>query len=153
MTLEAVTDQLEQAGVIHFATHAELANPPRLVRIQLTDGELSVRDILQINSSAKLVVLSACWSGLQHKWGREEFLGLAEAFLVAGALSVVATLWKVGDASALFVVRNLYTNWLHGMPVADALNRALSDASSQQKWEHPHWWGAFFATGRSLSFP
>ena len=153
VTLEAVTDQLEQAGVIHFATHAELANPPRLVRIQLTDGELSVRDILQINSSAKLVVLSACWSGLQHKWGREEFLGLAEAFLVAGALSVVATLWKVGDASALFVVRNLYTNWLHGMPVADALNRALSDASSQQKWEHPHWWGAFFATGRSLSFP
>jgi CHAT domain-containing protein len=139
--------------VIHFATHARLSGSPPMVRIQLADGELTVRDILKCKSSAELVVLSMCWSGVPRKWGREEFLGLAEAFLVAGALTVVATHWPIDDASAQFVVRDFYIKWLDGAPAVDALEKAVSYASSQQKWNHPHWWGAFFAVGRSVSFP
>jgi tetratricopeptide (TPR) repeat protein len=152
-TIAAVFRLLESAEVIHFASHAILVDAPGLVRLRLVDGELSFRDILERRVCAKLVVLSACASGVAEKFGREEFVGLAEAFLIAGARNVVATHWPVDDACAAFLMRAFYTEWLRGAHVADALETAIGDVSRVATWQHPHWWGAFFAMGRSAVSP
>jgi CHAT domain-containing protein len=56
--------------------------------------------------------------------GQEGVLNIARAFLVAGARSVVTTLWTVNDATSTVVVRRLYENLAAGQDVAQALSQS-----------------------------
>ena len=91
--------------VLHFATHAELSKDDPLSSAVLLakgggeDGRLEVREIFGMDLTASLVVLSACETGLGALSGGDELVGLTRAFIYAGSPSVVASLWKVDDAS------------------------------------------------------
>ncbi|MGH7835933.1 MAG: CHAT domain-containing protein, partial [Candidatus Binatia bacterium] len=63
------------------------------------DGRLEVKEIFGLNLNAGLVVLSGCETGLGKLSSGDEFVGLTRAFIYAGTPSVVASLWKVDDAS------------------------------------------------------
>ncbi len=87
----------------------------------LTATEVAVLDLARI----KLVVLSACETGLGRVAGGEGVLGLQRAFQLAGAPSVVASMWKVDDAATRALVTRFYTLlWNSGLPVAEALRQA-----------------------------
>jgi hypothetical protein len=150
-TAQAVAAALREAQVIHFAGHGALSLGRDPVAFRLADGELSARDILQARPRARLVVLSACWSGVAVKATREEFFGLAEAFLLAGVDCVVAALWEINDEVSPLFFRKFYRRWLAGADPAEALRDAIDDVAAQSKWRHPHWWGAFTARGRALA--
>ena len=72
--------------------------------------------------NASLVVLSGCETGLGNSSG-DEFVGLTRAFIYAGTPSVVASLWKVDDASTAHLMSSFYRN-LKTKSKAESLRQA-----------------------------
>ena len=102
--------------VLHFATHAELKEDDPLSSAILfskedkEDGRLEVREIFGMDLKASLVVLSGCETGLGKLSSGDELVGLTRAFIYAGTPSVVASLWKVDDASTAYLMGSFYKN-------------------------------------------
>jgi CHAT domain-containing protein len=71
------------------------------------DGLLTVREVSELSLDARLVVLSACNSGLGRITG-DGVMGLARAFLSAGSRSVLASLWRVSDSVASSHMEQFY---------------------------------------------
>jgi CHAT domain-containing protein len=120
---------LGRFAIIHLAVHA-FSDPKDQARAALLlaqdesgeeDGFLQPREISQLPITAKLVVLSACNTGAGPSFGQEGIANLARAFLIAGASSVVTTLWSVGDTGSSGLMTEFYRNLHTGQDVATAL--------------------------------
>jgi hypothetical protein len=153
---------LKQYRFVHLATHGviDVAEPKRsallLARDRLPDplaeaqagkkvyeGRLTMADMLSgWQLEAELVTLSACETALGAEGGGDGFVGFSQALLLAGARSLVVSLWKVDDtATALLMVR-FYQNLLgkrdgldKPLPKAEALREAkfwLRDLTAEQ---------------------
>jgi CHAT domain-containing protein len=115
--------------VLHFAGHAELSEKEPLESAILLakdageDGRLEVREIFGMNLKANLVVLSGCETGLGKLSSGDELVGLTRAFIYAGTPSVVASLWKVDDASTAALMSSFYKN-LRTKTKVEALRQA-----------------------------
>jgi CHAT domain-containing protein len=136
--------------VLHFATHSELREDKPLASALLLSaeaedaGRLDVRDILKLDLQARLVVLSACETGLGALSRGDELVGLQRAFLYAGARAVVTTLWKVDDRSTFDLMSVFYLELAkHG--AADALR--VAQRNIMARYPHPYWWAAFGLAG------
>ena len=81
-----------------------------LARSATDDGRLEVRDIVGLDLKASLVVLSGCETALGKMSRGDELVGLTRAFIYAGTPSVVASLWKVDDASTAQLMSSFYRN-------------------------------------------
>jgi tetratricopeptide (TPR) repeat protein len=98
------------------------------------DGRLTAERILRTwRLDADLVTLSACETGLGRPSGGEGHLGFAQALFVAGARSLVLSLWKVDDTATALLMTRFYQNLLGqrqglGAPMAKAA--ALQEAKS-----------------------
>jgi CHAT domain-containing protein len=97
-------------------------------------------------------VLSACDTGLGQLRAGEGVFGLRRAFQVAGARTVVMSLWQVEDRSARVWMRALYEGRLvQGLDTADAVREAslsvLRDRRARQQSTHPFYWAGFVAAG------
>jgi len=81
----------------------------------------------------------------------EGVLGLRRAFEVAGAGTLIMSLWPIGDASARAWMRELYVARLAGMGTSEAVREAgrriLEARREAGKSTHPFYWGAFVASG------
>jgi CHAT domain-containing protein len=90
------------------------------------DGILTALEVAELDlSGVELATLSACETGLGESAGGEGLLGLQRAFQVAGARSVVASLWKVPDGPTQALMERFYKNlWQEGMPRLEALREA-----------------------------
>jgi CHAT domain-containing protein len=120
---------LQTAGVVHLATHGELSEDDPLSSAMLLvpgggeDGRLEVREVFGLDMHARLVVLSACETGLGKLSRGDELVGLQRAFLYAGTPAVVTTLWKVDDKATFELVRSFYAHLESTGPV-EALRQA-----------------------------
>jgi CHAT domain-containing protein len=141
---------LETAGLIHFATHGELKESDPLSSAILLvpgggeDGRLEVREVFGLDLHARLVVLSACETGLGTLSRGDEIVGLQRAFLYAGTPAVVTTLWKVDDRASYELVRAFYNRLANAGPV-EALRQA--QVETMVNFPHPFSWAAFGLTG------
>ena len=139
-----------EAGLIHFATHGELdeANPLRsallLTPDPTEDGRLEVREVLGLELHARLVVLSACETGLGKLSRGDELVGLQRAFLYAGTPAVVTTLWKVDDRASYELMREFYAR-VETQGAGEALRGAQRAVMGE--FTHPYAWAAFGLTG------
>ncbi|WP_370643924.1 tetratricopeptide repeat protein [Myxococcus sp. RHSTA-1-4] len=100
----------------------------------------------------QLVVLSACDTGrgdVQHGQG---IYGLRRAFIIAGAETVVMSLWKVNDDGTRLLMEDYYRRLAAGRGRADGLRDAMRVLRKTRP--HPYYWAPFIALGRDtpLSF-
>lgn len=174
-TREALLESLSAASLVHLAAHGRVdAGDPRRTGLVLSGGELlTVPDILELELDADLAVLSACSTARGAVFAGEGVQSLAQAFLRAGARSVVASLWQVDDASTAALMQAFYARLFAGDPVPLAFGEArrelrglpvrtnglrrgdpLPGAVERIERErvvvadHPHRWAPFVVVGR-----
>ena len=138
------------AGMLHFATHAELnESEPMSSALLLTpgdgeDGRLEVRELFGLDLHARLVVLSACETGLGKLSRGDDLVGLQRAFLYAGTPAVVTTLWKVDDRASFVLMREFYARLKTTAP-GEALS--LAQRETLRQFPHPFAWAGYGLTG------
>jgi CHAT domain-containing protein/tetratricopeptide (TPR) repeat protein len=147
-TLESLRSRGELAtfAVIHLATHGEVDDlAPMRSRLLLSqdhlpdptaappdgpvfDGILTAAEVLGTwKLDAELVAVGACRSGLGRPSGGEGHVGFAQAFFLAGARSVIVSLWVVDDRATSLLMTRFYQNWLGKRP---GLDRPMSKAEA-----------------------
>ena len=152
-TEAAFKTEAPEAGVVHVAAHGIFESRlPLHSRLALEaglgeDGDLTVREILDLDLRADLVTLSACETGRSRSGGLEvDRLGFVEAFLHVGAQHVLASLLPISDGpSAEFMVEFYDHLETHEPPDALALtqrNMARSETIP------PRVWAGFVLVGR-----
>lgn len=155
---------LSGGGTVHVATHGVM-NPrnPMFSRIELAegaggpddDGRLEVHELLALRIAASLVFLSGCETGVGSAWSTqfargEDYATLAQAFLYAGARTVVATLWPIQDAGAAAFTGRFYAG-LRTLDPAEALAAAQREMAKDARYGSPYYWAAYqvFGTGET----
>jgi CHAT domain-containing protein len=146
---------LSDFRVIHFAAHAA-ADPQYPDRAALVlgigsnttdDGLLQVREIMHLPLNAELVTLSACDTNVGTEEGEAGVVSLEQAFLIAGARAVVASLWNVEDRSTTVLMKAFYTHLALHEDKALALAHAKRDILEQYGDASPYYWAPFVMVG------
>jgi CHAT domain-containing protein len=110
------------------------------------DGLLTAEDVSAMDlRQTELAVLSACNTGLGESQFGEGVMGLRRAFVLAGARTLVMSLWKVPDAATAELMDAFYQFLLAGVPRAEALRRAQHQL--KKRYPNPFFWGAFICQG------
>jgi len=142
--------------IVHFATHGILnATTPSESYIQLAassgpaDEHLTVGEVWDLPlKKVTLVTLSACESALGDKEpDGGEITTLAEAFSSAGATTVLASLWSVGDESTKELMVEFYRQLAAGSSKAEALQKAEIKLLKDPRFSRPLYWAPFVLMG------
>ncbi len=140
--------------IIHLATHGVLNKQnPLFSFVQLgagggEDGRLEVHEAFGLTLHARLLVLSACQTGIgagavADVPPGDDWIGLVQGFLYAGARNVLATLWPVSDVATARLMERFYKELAAGRPEAEALALAQRAAARDAGTAHPFYWGGF----------
>jgi len=143
---------LGQFKVIHLALHgyADPEFPDRSALVfapetpPIDDGLLQVREIRQLHLNADLVTLSACDTGVGPV-GEEGVADIENAFIEAGAQSVVSALWEVNDQATADLMIDFYRQLGHSESKAGALRQAQLDMLKSGR--PPSSWAGFELDG------
>ena len=110
------------------------------------DGLLTAEDVTGLDLlGTELVVLSACETGLGDIRVGEGVLGLRRAFVLAGARTLVMSLWKVTDEQTADLMKEFYRRLLAGEHRFEALRGA--QLAIRNIYPDPAYWGAFICQG------
>ena len=142
----------ESTEVIHLALHgyADIDYPDRSALIfapevnGLDDGLLQAREIRELHIKAKLVTLSACDTGVGPV-GEADVANVVNAFIEAGADSVVSTLWDLEDESTEHLMTQFYSRLALHQRKVDALRSAQLDLLNQGL--SPYFWAGVQIVG------
>lgn len=167
---DRVRAEMAEADVIHIASHFVVdEQSPMLSKLLLTheqrqrpvsggdlDGTLSAFEVYGMRfPNTRLVVLSACQTGVERSYRGEGAVGMARAFISAGVPLVVASLWPVdSDATAYLMASFHHHRSQRRTSTAEALRLAQVEmiGSSDKRNQSPHSWAAFIAIGGSDTF-
>ena len=141
--------------LIHLGVHGMASDQPdRGALVFLPDasagddGLLEVPEIVRLGLRTNLAVLSACDTAVGMVEGQEGVANLSRAFLLAGSLSVVSTLWAVDDAFSATLMRAFYSSLAQGTTKAAAL--ATAQRYVMQRFPEiavPWYWAGYMLEG------
>lgn len=114
----------------------------------LTAFEASSLDL----EGTKLVVLSACETGLGQAQSGEGVQGLRRAFVLAGAETTVMSLWKVDDAATRDMMIGYYQRLESGEGRSEALRQVRLGMLAKDSTAHPFYWASFIVAGDPTRF-
>jgi CHAT domain-containing protein/tetratricopeptide (TPR) repeat protein len=159
---DRVLREMGSAEVIHFAGHYVIdGSSPLLSKMVLASrrgepgrdeggADLSVFEIVrQRLDGTRLVVLSACQTGLDRYYDGEGPVGLSRAFIEAGVPLVVASQWAVdSDATASLMV-SFHRHRRSGLDTSESLRRAQAEMlrGPDEAYRAPYFWAAFLCAG------
>jgi CHAT domain-containing protein len=147
---------LSEFDVLHFSLHSAIDRDfPDRSALVLTansgdqeDDLLQAREIIGLKLKAELVTLSACDGASGTPEGIAGTNSLVQAFLMAGARSVVASVWQADDAFTAALMRRFYANLRVGHDKAEALT--LANRELLKQWGPaalPVYWAGFRLVG------
>lgn len=148
----ALLEHFRNYSVIHFAGHA-VFNPeePMASGLVLADGSvLTAARILQDSAfrtdKGKLLILSACQTGVNVITSGGEIVGLARALFYAGMPNLISSLWEVADRSTAQLMQDFHGFWQAGKI---SISRALREAQAKAIKEGMpvHAWAPFIHLG------
>ena len=162
-TKDTINQLSKKSDIIHLATHGYFdsldfgasylvtgkeTNPKNQ---KSTVQKLQLKDIYDLNlKNSKLIVLSGCDTGKIGNLDDEpdDIVGsLATAFRVAGANTILASLWKAHDDATKIIMENFYKNIKNGVNKAEALRLAALQVKQDPKYGHPLFWSLFNLIG------
>ncbi|XP_066029508.1 tetratricopeptide repeat protein 28-like [Pocillopora verrucosa] len=158
-TKREVLKRLSSVSLVHFAAHGcmetgEIALTPDPDRISTVPTEddyiLTIGDVLTAQLRAKLVVLSCCHSG-RGEVKAEGVVGIARAFMGAGARSVVVSLWAIDDEATLEFMKCFYQHLAEGKPASESLNLAMKSLRESDKFRDIKYWAPFSLIGDDVT--
>ena len=116
----------------------------------IDDGILTAKEIAALNfSKVKLIVMSACQTGLGDVEANEGVYGLQRAFKLAGAETLIMSLWEVDDKATSLLMKSFYEDYLNGkakdVAFRNAINkvRSYKDDNGDTPFSSPYYWAAF----------
>ncbi len=144
--------------IVHLATFGVLnKRNPLFSFVQLrpdsaSDGRLEVHEAYRLGLRAKVLILSACETGLAAGAvadvpAGDDWVGLVQAFLQAGAESVLATLWPVDDRATARVIDAFYTQLIPTLSSSTALAQAQRLVLASEQTRAPFYWAGFTLSG------
>ena len=158
-TKREVLKRLGSVSLVHFAAHGcmktgEIALTPNPDRISTEPTEedfiLTIGDVSSVQLRAKLVVLSCCHSG-RGEIKAEGVVGIARAFMGAGARSVVVSLWAIDDEATLEFMKCFYQHLAEGKPASESLNLAMKSLRESDKFCDIKHWAPFLLIGDDVT--
>jgi len=165
---EATLKNLHAPSIVHLATHgfflsdadASVENP--LLRSGLVfaganarssgtdDGVVTALEAAGLDlRGTRLVVMSACETGVGKITNGDGVYGLRRAFVIAGAESLVMSLWEVDDAATRDLMDGYYKKLKAGLGRSAALQAIQQEMHANPKYAHPYYWASFVAAGDS----
>ena len=158
-TKEAVFQRIGSVALIHIAAHGRwktgeffLAPDPRWESKPPREEDciMKMSDIQAVKLRAKLVVLGCCHSG-QGEVSSEGVVGMARAFLFAGARSVLASLWAIDDEATMIFMESFYQQLGNGESASVALQRAMKCLRDSHNYSAPKYWAPFVLIGDDVT--
>ncbi len=165
---------IKEAGnyrIVHVATHGIIDNNnpmnsslvfgkpsinSKVNRANLENERfLTTKEILEMQMSTNLIVLSACDTGSGTSVSGEGLIGLSWAFSAAGVPTIVSSQWTVNDASTAILMREFHKNlWQTEIGntefgnISQALRKStLFLMQKDKKYLHPYYWASFITIG------
>ena len=155
-TKAEVMKRMSSVGLIHIAAHGneltgEIAlspNPGWASKFpQEKDYILKMCDVQAANLRASLVVLSCCHSGRGRILKGEGVVGIARAFLAAGARSVLVTLWAIDDEATMVFMKSFYQHLREGKTASVAVHQSMKSFRESKEFSEMKYWAPFQLIG------
>ena len=159
-TKAEVLKRMKSVALIHIAAHGDdefgeivlAPNPNRASQIpKEEDYMLTMSDVQAVRLQAKLVVLSCCHSG-QGEVKSEGVVGIARAFLCAGARSVLVSLWAIDDEATFLFMKSFYQHLADRKSTSLALHHAMKSLRETKEYSAIKYWAPFVLIGDDVSF-
>ena len=157
-TKEKVLQSLEKAKLIHIAAHGDMERGEILLasnpgsKGEKKDYMLMLSDLEGKPLRASLVVLSCCHSA-KGEVKADGVIGIARAFIGAGARSVLVALWAISDEGTLYFMNAFYQHFSRGLKASECLNKAMEVMRNSTKFCDPHFWAPFILIGDDVTLP
>ena len=156
-TESAFKSAASEFDILHLAVHGIANNNSNLSNSLLfknesdsaNDGILHSYELLNLDLNARLVVLSACETGLGRQFKGEGIFSMARSFAYAGSESIIMSYWKAKDNATAEVMGNFYRYLVDGATVDNALREAKIAyiEGAEELTAHPSTWAAFVPLG------
>ncbi|XP_067046738.1 tetratricopeptide repeat protein 28-like isoform X3 [Acropora muricata] len=155
-TKAEVMKRMSSVGLIHIAAHGnpvtgEIAlspNPGWTSKFpRKKDYILKMSDVLATNIRARLVVLSCCHTGRGRILKGEGVIGIARAFLAAGARSVLVSLWALDDWAAMIFMKRFYQHLKEGKTASVAVHQSMKYFRESRGFSKMKYWAPFQIIG------
>ena len=158
-TKNEVLKRITSVALVHIATHGrretgEIAlapNPERKSKIpKEEDYMLKISDVQEVLLRARLVVLSCCHSG-RGEVKAEGVVGIARAFLAAGARAVLVSLWAIDDHATMEFMKRFYQHLRERKSASEALHQAMKWLRESERFGAVKYWAPFVLIGDDVT--
>jgi CHAT domain-containing protein len=148
-TFSEFKKNINSSSIIHIASHAHAdTTAGTQPRIEFYDSTLYLNELYTMQINPRLVVLSACETGIGILDKSEGAMSLARGFYYAGAKNIITSLWSVDDKSTATLFSSFYANTsnnnysaaLHESKLEYIKNASVTTAS-------PYYWAGFVHIG------
>jgi CHAT domain-containing protein len=168
-TAARIRSEMAKADVIHYAGHyvvnpdspllsrfALAQSPSEANRPQPQNGHMTASEIYNMElPHLRLVVLSACQTGIERAYKGEGAISMARPFIKVGTPVVIASLWQIETESTAELMVRFHKYRKGEIPsTVEALKRAQTDMISDKKsiYSHPYFWASFVPIGGFADF-
>ena len=152
-TKDEVLRRISSVALVHIAAHGKMETGEIALAANAKRQEdylLTMKDVLKAQIRARLVVLSCCHSA-RGEVKSEGVVGIAWAFLGAGARSVLVSLWAIDDEATVEFMKFFYQQLVRGRSASEALNKAMKSMRESDRFSAVKYWAPFVLIGDDVT--